>query len=311
MWAFTSSKTFLKAACLIAPWMGSVLVYVIAGSIIYAMGALICTTVLSWTMIRYVLIEPNNVKSAKLLTVSSVVATGLFAATAVATSKSAAIWHLINRGLRLFFPDFNPPAPTAINWVNALVAIAIVVATILIVWLILRSDIPEDGSTRKPTAINPRQLAVICRTLTDHIDKLDQELRFFDFRTIAIDPKLEELNSTSRYVRIRSAAEVVSAAQDGHFIVVKGEPGSGKSVMLRNLARHLLQRVEAKGKIPILLNLKEWPTPDDLSHLALVASLDEWAKGEFRTRTGGRAAAISDEEFSQLFAEGSLIFLFD
>ena len=82
-------------------------------------------------------------------------------------------------------------------------------------------------------------------------------------------------------------------------------------MLLRNLARRLLARVEANGKIPLLLNLKEWTVDEGQSDEATLRSLAEWVRTEYRSRTGARPSDVANKEFDQLYAEGGLVLLFD
>jgi hypothetical protein len=46
--------------------------------------------------------------------------------------------------------------------------------------------------------------------------------------------------------------------------LVLGDPGSGKSVAMRHLARQMLREVSKTGVLPIYVNLKEWGDSDKL-----------------------------------------------
>jgi len=43
-----------------------------------------------------------------------------------------------------------------------------------------------------------------------------------------------------------------------HAFLVLGDPGAGKSVALRKLARDMLDEVGRTGRVPIYINLREW-----------------------------------------------------
>lgn len=302
-----TTKTILMAACLQGP-LSTVLIYVITGDILYASLSLICTTIVSLVVARYVLIEPDQ---AKLTSVATIVTAGFFCASSLVLSQSSIIWQAANRLLQIYFPGLALPDVSGNETIPLTLAIIIVLATVAVAALVLKSGNIPTGALRKATALDHKQLEVIARTLKDHLDSLDQDLRFFDFRSPTINPGLEELSTSSRYVVIRTPLQVASNASNSDFIVVKGDPGSGKSVMLRSLARQLLSKIGYGGKVPLLLNMRDWSLPDDASQAEMVLSLGAWAKAEFGRQTGSRAPAISNDEFDQLYAEGSFIFLFD
>jgi hypothetical protein len=249
--------------CLLGPPIGGVLAFVLTASTAFATITLVCVSVLSWALIRYVFIDPRH---AKYLAASSIATTALICVASIWMSRSATALQITYQALKVVLPKLELPDAAGNDWASAVATTFILLAALGAIFLLLRSARSEKGDLREASAITPRQLAQIRRALQDHLDSLDEHLRFFDFRSTAIDPKLELLNSTSRYVSVKSAFELVSSAYGGQFIVVKGEPGSGKSVLLRNLTRRLLARVEERGKIPLLLNLREWPVDKGLPH---------------------------------------------
>lgn len=93
-----------------------------------------------------------------------------------------------------------------------------------------------------------------------------------------------------------------------------GEPGSGKSTVLRKLAKDLLKEVKRTNKIPIYINLKEWDTdelftednPPKINHLL------EFIKNNLLERLGDILVAdFLSEYFDELYLQGQLYFIFD
>ncbi len=60
--------------------------------------------------------------------------------------------------------------------------------------------------------------------------------------------------------RGKSITELLSAIKRSkeRLFMVLGDPGSGKSVALRKLARDMAAEAEKTDKIPVYINLKEW-----------------------------------------------------
>lgn len=79
----------------------------------------------------------------------------------------------------------------------------------------------------------------------------------------------------------RPVPEHVSTAQlfdqVGHTLLILGEPGSGKTTMMLDLARSLLERAreDESTPIPVIFNLSSLTNPEQ--------SLDDWLAGEFRS----------------------------
>ena len=60
---------------------------------------------------------------------------------------------------------------------------------------------------------------------------------------------------------------VSSIRSDKHskFFLVFGDPGSGKSVSMRHLARLMLNEIDETGRLPIYVHLKEWSDSNNIS----------------------------------------------
>lgn len=301
------STAIALIACLLGPLLSAV-VYVVTRDWLFSALSLTFISILSYAIARYVLIEPYQ---AKLLTVAAIFTTGIFSTASVALSQSSIALKAVNQLLQVYFPEFSLPEVSGSESTTLLIVIAMLVATVVAAGLVLNSRIVHLGDLRRGNALDRRELQIISLTLADYLDKLDLELRFFDFQSSAVDPKLEKLSTTSRYAITRTALQIVSRATSRDFIVVKGEPGSGKSVMLRSLARQLIAKVADGGKVPLLLNMRDLGLSVDADETELMQHLREWTRAEFRRQTGARPVAVSNDEFDKLYAEGSLIFLFD
>lgn len=303
-----SSSTISLLGCLLGPVAISAAVYLSTDDLFFASLSLICSSAVSYVIARHVWIEPEQ---AKLLTVATIFTIGFFCTASVALSQTSIAWQVANKLLQLYFPEWSLPAVSGNDNVTLLIAIAMLAATVVGAALVLNSRNPPVGSTRRASALDARQLGIISRTLEDCLTSLDQELRFFDFQSAAVDPKLEKLSTTARFAITQTAFDVVSTAENSDFIVVKGEPGSGKSVMLRNLAHQLLGQVAAGGKVPLLLNMRDFNLSAQADQAEMVHTIGQWIRQEYRRQTGSRPQSLCDDEFDQLYREGSLIFLFD
>ncbi|MGK7881137.1 MAG: NACHT domain-containing NTPase, partial [Crocosphaera sp.] len=108
--------------------------------------------------------------------------------------------------------------------------------------------------------------------------------------------------------------------QETKAFLVLGDPGSGKSVALRQLARELLEEVPKTGKIPVYLNLREWrvrekwsktakPTVEQLQTFLLKHLQKSPFLRDFLDR---KVDQNSDETmFSKLFKDGRFFLILD
>jgi hypothetical protein len=213
------SQTIARVTSLFAPPILGTATYVLLGDFLYAIVVLLSTTIVSLVLIRYVLIDP---RLGRVLSATTIVVTGFFLAASIALSQSSWVIQVALPLLKIVYPNLTFPQLATNEAMTGLLVLATLAATLLAAKLILQHAPVLAGTLRHASDLTDRQLQLITRTLTDHLDALDEQLSFFDFRSASIDPKLEELNTTSRYVNVRSALEVASSARAGEFIVVKG-----------------------------------------------------------------------------------------
>ena len=112
--------------------------------------------------------------------------------------------------------------------------------------------------------------------------------------------------------REKSLSKALANSQE-RFILVEGEPGSGKSVALRHVAQHMAARAKKsrsmKSVILIYVNLKELEHPDDG---AVDRNLIESFILKSLKRINDRDVdTFLDEEFREGIANGTWFFLFD
>ena len=123
---------------------------------------------------------------------------------------------------------------------------------------------------------------------------------------------VEEHNKTKRKSRDLMKA-LKSKSYENAFLVL-GDPGSGKSTILRTLAKDLLKEVDKTNKIPLYINLKDWDvqekftekSPPRLHHLL------NFIKKNLEDRLGDIFASdFIAEYFDELYLQGYLYFIFD
>ncbi|MFE2757849.1 NACHT domain-containing protein [Actinosynnema sp. NPDC059335] len=111
--------------------------------------------------------------------------------------------------------------------------------------------------------------------------------------------------------RVRSLSHALGKS-DERLVLLEGEPGAGKSVALRHLARLLTRRAstsrDIKATIPLYLNLKQLDVrPEDITAEAVrefvLATLDEANSRDVQE--------VLDTEFDRGLEEGTWLFLFD
>jgi hypothetical protein len=103
-----------------------------------------------------------------------------------------------------------------------------------------------------------RELHDLRAGLEEHLDRLDRESDWRARYFIPLESEVEVFKNGQRVTRVVDLYEGLRANQESRLFVVLGDPGSGKSVALRKLARDLLFEVNRVGRIPVYVNMKEW-----------------------------------------------------
>jgi phage terminase Nu1 subunit (DNA packaging protein) len=147
---------------------------------------------------------------------------------------------------------------------------------------------------------------------------LDEDLRDDNYNELEAEVEIEGstralpfLIARKRLTRESSLSEALRKVRTSdNFAVVEGEPGSGKSVALRHVAKQVAEHAQrsplGRGKLPVYVNLKSFGkeyavTHDDLERF-IVDSLSE-AAPDIRD--------ILQRRFHDYLVEGRWIFLFD
>ncbi len=151
--------------------------------------------------------------------------------------------------------------------------------------------------------------------LREDLDRIDGYTRWSASDFIALDAEVEVFRGDQRSARVIDLMEGLVRNRDRQLFIVLGDPGSGKSVALRKLARNLLQEAKSTGRIPIYINLKEWQpeTPWTQEKPPTTADLMQFIRSSLRRRQGltSKGAVFLDASFEKLAETGRLFLIFD
>lgn len=156
------------------------------------------------------------------------------------------------------------------------------------------------------------QLKRYAQILTTRLTTLDEETRWDDFFFAPLDAEVEVLSGRRPTKKIVDLMKALRTDRSSRVVLVLGDPGAGKSVALRKLAKELMREVDRTGRLPVYINLKEWggerqwsetapPTPQELKEFV------------FRSLRGYSVFAdqFLEKYFDRMLDRGRIFFLLD
>ncbi len=214
------------------------------------------------------------------------------------------------------FAKLSIPVPIQPTTEQQIVVLAIVGGVLVILtWLFERNQIlpppqpqvsEEDESFPKTDYKELRDR--FCKYMVTVLNKIDEEVNWSDseFTTLEAEIVMEQRESS----RPKIVPDLIEAIRKDHktstFILI-GDPGSGKSVSLRRLARVLYDSVSMTGIVPVYVNLREWDGPREPTDSDIVDFVYRYL-----LRISGRAGqAFLKNWYEKMLSHGLFFFLID
>ncbi|MBM3983609.1 MAG: hypothetical protein FJ304_25730 [Planctomycetes bacterium] len=118
----------------------------------------------------------------------------------------------------------------------------------------------------------------------DYLDLYDEQVHWFDGNYVPLEASVHaEQTIRLRPKLVKNLITAIRRDRDSRVFVVVGQPGSGKSVSLRNLVRALLAEMSSTRVIPVYANLREFPADGTLT----ADALDRFVRGARADRRFG------------------------
>lgn len=102
------------------------------------------------------------------------------------------------------------------------------------------------------------QLRRYADILLNRLNTLDDETRWDDYFFAPLEAEVEILSGRRSTRKILDLMTALKADRSSRIILLLGDPGAGKSIALRKLAKELMKEVGKTGRLPVYVNLKEW-----------------------------------------------------
>lgn len=230
----------------------------------------------------------------------------------------------------------NQDARSAIPWIVHFNNLGAPSASVLffllaVIWIVNRGlsdpSIANEHSEpiRKhfPDPSFEEELAVFCSALKQDLVSIDRQTNWSPQYYTHLEAEVEVLTGSWERRRIVDLQKAIQADRKSQAFLVLGDPGSGKSVALRNLAHNMLAEVPLSRRVPVYVNLREWlPVPQTASaaagtsawtetNMPTVAQLEAFVIASLKARGDVFIEDFVDRHFRDLWRNGYLFFIFD
>jgi len=201
---------------------------------------------------------------------------------------------------------------------NSIVVFIFVLVGIFIVNYFMR-DTTTIGQHVNPIEVEfpekeyKQRLKLFCNVLYDDLNKTDRETNWSSDQFIPLDAEVEIKTNNKKKRRISDLLTAIKSNKRSKVFLIIGDPGAGKSVSLRKLAKDLLKEVNKSGKIPIYVNLKEWEFQGEWSEENPPNSkqLYDFVINNLKDRLDVFANEFIDLYFKKMFDSGRLFIILD
>jgi len=263
-----------------------------------------------WIIGRYLLLGEEQSRH---LAHSSVAVIGIFS---IAAAGASYYYQLLDKLLILLMTvlRFDQPSIDAIQESmprDGISELTIVAITILVCSTLLNFERKEAATSSIDRPLSNTDVDAIRQGVKVQIARLQNAASFLPQIFPLLPTRIERADSSSaRLLQPNLIKRVLSAAKR-ELIILKGEPGSGKSVALRALADEAASKMKPSDRIPIHLNLRDWTVGSEEMH-EIEQSFMHWTMAASKTQISAYLARFLDEsQFNEFYAAGRFLFLFD
>lgn len=176
----------------------------------------------------------------------------------------------------------------------------------------LNKDFPEPSFAE--------DLQKFCNALQLHLVGIDMQSNWSPEYYTELEAEVEVTSAGGKSGN-RRIVDLQTALRDDHdtqSFLILGDPGAGKSVALRKLAKDMLVEVAKTGRVPIYINLREWLPAGGRERGGwteqfppTVKQLEEFVVSNLGTRGDAFTEAFLEKYFHKLSQHGRLFFIFD
>lgn len=165
-----------------------------------------------------------------------------------------------------------------------------------------------------------QKLNAFCSALEQYLVNTDRQANWSPEFYTELEAEVEIQNGigSSQRKRVANLQRAIRSDRDTQAFLILGDPGSGKSVALRKLARDMLKQVSTTGRVPIYINLREWAHPNAQAGGVwteqappTLRELERFVIERLKNIGDVFTEEFVDQYFHKLWQHGRLFFLFD
>lgn len=149
--------------------------------------------------------------------------------------------------------------------------------------------------------------------LQGDLDKIDRETNWSAENFVPLDAEVEVQSGSKRLKKVTDLLTAIRSDRRSQVFLILGDPGSGKSVALRKLCRDLLEEVDATGKVPLYVNLREWEPVEAWTEEEppTVEELYNFVLNNIKARGDVFTDDFLKKYFKKMFEDGRLFLVLD
>lgn len=179
---------------------------------------------------------------------------------------------------------------------------------------------PDRFDKDFPELTFEKEREAFCSALDQHLITTDREANWSPQYYTDLDAEVEIQNAigSTQRKRIADLQHAIQRDRRTQAFLILGDPGSGKSVALRKLARDMLKQADDTGRIPIYVNVREWLRDSDgngpmwsEASKPEPTDLEDFVVRSLKSRGDVFMEEFVDKYFRKLWQHGRLFFLFD
>lgn len=284
---------------------GAVIGYLFGGYIL--MASIIIGLLVSY-LIAYPILKPRpNQFKVRLLTLI------IYGGISTIIIKGDFVINWILNQIADFFGLENVPDYTPSNQLIFFLVFSVFIC--IITWLFERNTtLPKSKEVKDPVFEKLDYMKLrnrFCDFMVSHLNRIDEDTNWSDSYYTTLEAEIEVSSNNINSPRVASdLVKAIRKNKNTNSFLLIGDPGSGKSVSLRRLARELYGEVPKQGKkavVPIYINLKEWNGPQNPND----KDISDFIYNHLNSISGRAAKDFLKNYYKKMLDSGLFFIIFD